>query len=59
MTRTKNAPPDPDSHRVFRGGGWRNNGASWVLAAFRRTIEPAYRSSRVGFRTSLTGRQPR
>ena len=60
MTRTKrNAPPDPNSPRVYRGGCWFYNVPWWVRAAARNTIDPATRFNDIGFRTALAGRQPR
>jgi hypothetical protein len=57
MTRTKDAPPDTNSR--YRGGGWSSREPSWLSAASRDTYGPAYRSNRIGFRTSLAGRVKR
>jgi formylglycine-generating enzyme required for sulfatase activity len=56
MTRTEN---DLTSPRVIRGGCWSYIGVSWERAASRVTIVPAGRRDFIGFRTALTGRQPR
>ena len=46
--------------RVLHGGGsWYSNVPSWVRAASRISYEPADRGFILGFRTHLTGRQPR
>lgn len=58
MTRTKNTPPDTTSPRVRRGGSW-YSGPSWVRAARRGAVMPAYRGRNFGFRTSLAGRMKR
>ena len=57
MTRTKDAPPDTNSR--YRGGGWSSREPSWVRAASRLTLVPAYRHNFIGFRCALRGRQPR
>jgi len=60
MTRTKkNDPSDPYTPLVDRGGSWGIDEASWVRSASHSAYEPANRRSYLGFRTSLTGRQPR
>jgi formylglycine-generating enzyme required for sulfatase activity len=51
--------PSDNLRRVLRGGSWNNNEPSWVRAASRNTLVPAYRSSRIGFRCALRGREPR
>ena len=57
MTRPKrNAPPNPDTPRVFRGGSWNGHGASWMRAASPRTGGPANRGYNFGFRVTLAGR---
>lgn len=53
------AQNEPHSRRVYRSGGWYNYVASRVRAASRGSIEPAYRSSFIGFRTALAGRMKR
>ena len=44
--------------RVLRGGSWLYIGPSRVRAASRLTDVPAFRSSLLGFRCALRGRQP-
>ena len=56
MTPTKN---DTTSPRVYHGGSWSLHVPSWVRAASRRTIVPAFRDNSIGFRTALAGRTPR
>jgi formylglycine-generating enzyme required for sulfatase activity len=51
--------PTDTRFRVNRGGSWFNDAPSWVRAASRDTDVPAFRDSLLGFRTSLTVRQPR
>lgn len=60
MTRTKkNAPPDLDSPRVRRGGGWVNTVPAWVCAMESRNTEaPVDRDVYLGFRCALRGREP-
>ena len=56
MTRTK---PTDNIFRVVRGGGWDDDDAAWVRAAYRYASAPAYRSYFLGFRCAQRGaRQP-
>ena len=60
MTRPKrNAPPNPDTPRVFRGGSWNDRAPLWVRAASRYTRGPANRGYNFGFRVTLAGRVKR
>ena len=45
--------------RVLRGGCWKFSGPSWVRAASRNALVPAYRGVSIGFRCALRGREPR
>ena len=52
-------PPTDTRYRVYRGGSWDISEPSWVRAASRSALVPAYRSSDFGFRCALPVRQPR
>ena len=54
-----NPPTKPSDLRVIRGGGWDSYVPSWVRAASRGSDGPATRDDNLGFRTTLTVRQPR
>jgi formylglycine-generating enzyme required for sulfatase activity len=45
--------------RVYRGGSWYGHAPSWVRAASRDTLGPAYRNINLGFRCALRAREPR
>ena len=51
--------PADTRYRVLRGGGWLNDGPSWVRAASPISGVPAYRYIFRGFRTRLSVREPR
>ena len=51
--------PADNLRRVQRGGSWNSGGPSWVSAASRYPVESAVRSSGIGFRCALRGREPR
>ena len=51
--------PSDTRYRVNRGGSWHSYVPSWVRAASRGALEPAYRDYNLGFRCALRGREPR
>ena len=62
MKPTPDTTPDTTPgtrYRVLRGGCWSVSVPSWVRAASRNSIEPAYRDFILGFRCALRGREPR
>ena len=54
-----NPTTKPSDLRVYLGGSWGGSEPSWVRAASRSAHLPANRSGSLGFRTTLTVRQPR
>ncbi len=58
-TKPPTTKPPTTLLRVLRGGGWLSLGPSWVRAASRDSLEPAYRLNFIGFRCALRAREPR